>query len=491
MTRSTDDADPHRAAARSVGLTGLATMGQNLALNLADHGYAVHVHNRTTARMRAFVEDRTGGLAVTGHESLADLVAALPRPRVVIAMVAAGGPTDAVLDELMPLLDDGDVVVDGGNAHVDDTRRRAARAADEYDLLYVGAGISGGEEGARHGPSIMPGGPEDARVVVEPILRDIAARAEDGEPCCHWLGTDGAGHYVKMVHNGIEYGDMQVLAEAYDLLRATGRTNEEMAEVFRAWNDGPLRSFLVEITADVLAHRDESRGGEATIDVILDSAGQKGTGRWTAISALEAGRPLTLVAEAVFARVLSSMHDQRQRAAHLLAGPDRRIEPGELSVDDLADAVYAAKIVSYSQGFSLLRAASESNDWGLDLAGIARIWRAGCIIRAALLEDLAVVLDEHDGGDGGRTDEVLLADPFRGALAAAGPGWRRVVAVATANGVPVPALSSALAYHDGLRSPRLPANLVQAQRDYFGAHTYHRLDDPDGEAVHTRWAAGR
>jgi 6-phosphogluconate dehydrogenase len=473
-----------------VGLTGLAAMGQGLALNLADHGYDVHVHNRTTERMESFVADRVGGLPVTGHGSLGDLVGALSRPRMVIIMVAAGGPTDAVIDELTPLLEEGDVIVDGGNAHVDDTRRRVA-AAEERGLLFVGAGVSGGEEGARHGPSIMPGGSPAAREVVEPVLRDIAARAEDGEPCCRWLGPDGAGHYVKMVHNGIEYGDMQVLAEAYDLMRAAGMSNEEMAVVFREWDEGPLRSFLVEITADVLGYRDPERDGEATVDAVLDAAEQKGTGRWTAIAALEAGRPLTLVAEAVLARVLSSMYEERQRAAEVLGGPDRHVERGDLSTDDLADAVHAAKVVSYSQGLSLLRAASEANGWGLDLAGVARIWRAGCIIRAALLEDLATVLDEHDLGDGGGTGDVLLSGPFPEALADAGPGWRRVVATATAAGVPVPALSSALAYYDGLRSRRLPANLIQAQRDYFGAHTYHRLDDPDGAAVHTTWGAGR
>ncbi len=485
MSTSPEPSTPS-GSVRSVGLTGLAVMGQNLALNLADHGYDVHVHNRTTATMQHFV-DGVGDLPVTGHESMADFVAALPRPRVIISMVAAGAGTDAVIDELTPLLDEGDVLVDGGNAHVDDTRRRVV-AAEEAGLLYVGSGVSGGEEGARHGPSIMPGGSAEARELVEPVLRDIAARAEDGEPCCVWLGPDAAGHYVKMVHNGIEYGDMQVLAEAYDLLRATGMSNDDMAAVFRRWDEGPLRSFLVEITADVLAFRDADRGGEETIDTILDSAGQKGTGRWTAISALEAGVPLTLVAEAVMARVLSSMHEERGRAAHLLSGPDRAIPSGELSSDDLADAVYAAKIVSYSQGLSLLRAASEANEWGLDLAAIARIWRAGCIIRAALLGDLSAVLDDHDGGDGSGTDEVLLAGPFRDALATASPGWRRVVATAAAHGIPVPALSSALAYYDGLRSERLPANLIQAQRDYFGAHTYKRLDDPGGEAVHTHWS---
>ncbi len=489
MTTSHDGTTPS-GSVRAVGLTGLAVMGQNLALNLADHGYEVHVHNRTTSTMRRFVDDLAGDLPVTGHETLDDLVAALPRPRVVVSMVAAGAGTDAVLDGLTPLLDEGDVVVDGGNAHVDDTRRRV-RAAEDAGLLYVGSGVSGGEEGARHGPSIMPGGSSGARELVEPVLRDIAARAEDGEPCCVWLGPDAVGHYVKMVHNGIEYGDMQVLAEAYDLLASSGMSNDEMAAVFRAWDDGPLRSFLVQITADVLAFRDTERDGEPTVDAILDSAGQKGTGRWTAISALEAGRPLTLVAEAVMARVLSSMHAQRGRAADLLSGPDRAIPSGDLSTDDLADAVYAAKVVSYSQGFSLLRAASEANGWGLDLAAVARIWRAGCIIRAALLKDLADVLDDHDGGDGSGADEVLLAGPFRDALAAASPGWRRVVAVATAHGVPVPALSSALAYYDGLRSAHLPANLIQAQRDYFGAHTYRRLDDPEGEAVHTHWTAPR
>jgi 6-phosphogluconate dehydrogenase len=478
------------SAPRAIGLTGLATMGQNLALNLADHGYDVHVHNRTTSRMRDFVSGRVGDLPVTGHEDLAGLVAALPRPRVVISMVAAGAGTDAVLDELTPLLEPGDVVVDGGNAHVDDTRRRLADA-EQRGLLYVGCGVSGGEEGARHGPSIMPGGSQGARELVEPVLRDIAARAEDGEPCCRWLGPDGAGHYVKMVHNGIEYGDMQVLAESYDLMRAAGMSNDEMAATFREWNGGRLRSYLVEISADVLSFRDPGRGGEATVDTILDSAGQKGTGRWTAISALEAGQPLTLVAEAVFARVLSSMTGERARAARVLGGPDRSIPAGELSTGDLADAVYAAKVVSYSQGFALLRAASEGNGWGLDLAGIARIWRAGCIIRAELLDDLARVLDEHDLGDGSDADEVLLAGSFPDALAAAGPGWRRVVAAAATHGIPVPALSSALAHYDGLRSERLPANLIQAQRDYFGAHTYHRLEDPDGEAVHTDWAAGR
>ncbi len=460
-----------------VGLTGLAVMGRNLALNLADSGHRVAVHNRTTARMEEFVAGPDGRPDVIGVRSPDELVAALTPPRRIIVMVRSGPAVDAVIDELAPRLETGDILVDGGNSHFADTIRRCRRLEAE-GLRFVGAGISGGEEGARHGPSIMPGGTAAAWPEVGDLLRSIAATAPDGTPCCDWVGDDGAGHYVKMVHNGIEYGDMQLIAEAYSLLRADGRPHDEVADVFETWNRGPLESYLVEITAVILRAVDDETG-EPLVERIVDAAGQKGTGRWTAASALDLGQPLTLVAEAVFARVVSSLREQRQRAADVLTGPSDA--PG-IAVEDLRDAMYASKIVSYAQGFQLLRAAADEHGWDLDLGRIAGLWRAGCIIRAGFLDGITAAFDR----DGGLAN--LLLDPdFGEAVAGAQDGWRRVVAGAVTAGVPVPATASALAFFDGYRRRRLPANLIQAQRDLFGAHTYRRVDaDPD-VVFHTDW----
>jgi 6-phosphogluconate dehydrogenase len=468
-----------RAMGADIGVIGLAVMGQNLVLNLADHGYRVAVHNRTAEKTHDFLDGPGQGAEVEGHDALEGLVGALERPRRILLMVQAGPAVDAVLEQLVPMLDEGDLVLDAGNSRFDDTQQRT-RELEERGLRFLGIGVSGGEEGARRGPSIMPGGSPDAWPLVAEPLQAIAAKAADGTPCCEWLGPDGAGHFVKMVHNGIEYGDMQVIAEAYDLMAASGRSNDEMAEVFRSWNDGVLDSFLIEITAEILAFRDPD--GRSPSDQILDAAGQKGTGKWTVIASLDSGQPLTLVAEALYARTVSSLYDLRQQLSERLAGPPRRVPREALDLDDLRDAVYASKLVSYSQGFMLLRAASDEHGWDLDLRTVASLWRAGCIIRARLLGDIMEAFTEEPGV------ESLLGTPmFAGAIADAQDGWRRVVSTGIVAGVPLPAFSSALAFYDGLRSARLPANLIQAQRDYFGAHTYERVDKARGEAFHTDW----
>ncbi len=469
-----------RTESVDIGLIGLAVMGQNLVLNMADHGYSVGVCNRTTETMREFVDGPAADASVVGFEEVEDLVAALATPRRVMLMVRAGDVVDAVIDQLVPLLDEGDVIIDGGNSRYTDTVRRTADLAAQ-GIRFVGTGVSGGEEGARHGPSIMPGGDPEAWPLVRDVLQDIAADAPDGRPCCDWVGPDGAGHFVKMVHNGIEYGDMQVIAEAYDLMSAMGMANDEMAEVFRTWDDGVLDSYLVEITAEILAHTDPDTD-ESTLDTILDAAGQKGTGTWTAIAALEAGQPLTLVAEAVFARVVSSLVDRRRAASDVLVGPDRTLTAGAIDLDDLRDALYASKVTSYAQGFMLLADASDEHGWDLDLGRVASLWREGCIIRAVFLDDITAAFEADPD-----LDNLLLADVFTDALAAAQDGWRRVVATAVGAGIPVPAYGTALAYYDGIRSLRTPANLVQAQRDYFGAHTYEHLDGDRGEWFHTDW----
>lgn len=482
-----DETDGNRVDASSatadeaadIGLVGLAVMGQNLVMNMADHGFTVAVQNRTEQVTTDFVEGPAAGMTVRGHAELEDLVADLATPRRVMLMVKAGDVVDKVLDQLVPLLDEGDVVIDGGNSKWTDTERRAASLA-EHGLRYVGAGISGGEEGARHGPSIMPGGDPEAWPLVEDVLTSIAAVADDGRPCCDWVGPGGAGHFVKMVHNGIEYGDMQVIAEAYDVMSAMGMTNEEMADVFAEWDDDVLDSFLIEITADILAFVDED--GEATIDAILDAAGQKGTGKWTGMEALDRGQPLTLVTEAVFARVVSAFVEERRRSDVVLDGPDRELEPGAVDLDDLRDALYASKIVSYAQGFMLLAATSEEEDWDLDLGRVASLWREGCIIRSAFLDDITAAFEDEP-----ELDNLLRADFFASAVASAQDGWRQVVTAAVEAGVPVPAYSSALAFYDGIRSARTPANMIQAQRDYFGAHTYERVDAERGEWFHTDW----
>ena len=455
-------------------------MGQNLALNFADHGYRVVVHNRTAARTAEFLAGPAAGTTITGVPDLESMVAELEPPRRVLLMVKAGSVVDGLLEELVTMLSPGDVVIDGGNSHYADTARRVATASAK-GIHFVGAGISGGEEGARHGPSIMPGGDAAAWPRIGPVLQAIAAKVADGTPCCSWIGPGGSGHFVKMVHNGIEYGDLQLIAEAYHFMSAVlTMSNDEIAAVFEEWNRGRLESYLVEITAAVLRHRDAEG---AVIDRILDAAGQKGTGRWTVEAALAMGQPLSLVAEAVFARAVSALQAERVAAAAILTGPSpSAVADRESAVADLEQALYASKIVSYAQGFMLLDAASAENKWGLDLGAIALLWREGCIIRAAFLERIR---------DAYKTDRpprlLLLAPEFTTAVAEAGPGWRRTVSRAVEAGIPVPAYSAALGFFDSYRTARLPANLIQALRDYFGAHTYERVDRPRGEWFHTDW----
>jgi 6-phosphogluconate dehydrogenase len=466
--------------AADIGLIGLAVMGQNLVLNMEEHGFRVAVYNRTQQKTDAFLAGPARGRGIRGASTLEELVGALERPRRVMLMVQAGRAVDAVLDELVPLLEEGDIVIDGGNSFFEDTIRRE-RALRERGLHYLGAGVSGGEEGARHGPSIMPGGPAAAWEPVRPILQAIAAQV-DGESCCDWLGEDGAGHFVKMVHNGIEYGDMQLIAEAYDLLRhGVGLTPAELQRVFAGWNEGDLDSYLIEITRDILGTHDDD--GRLVLDVILDAAGQKGTGRWTAVTALHQGIPVTLVTEAVFARSLSALKEERVAASEHLSGPDARFEGDrEAFVEDVGRALYAAKIASYAQGFMLLSAAAAEHGWTLDLGKVAMLWRGGCIIRSRFLRDIR---DAY--ADDPALSNLLLAPYFRDAVVGAQDAWRRVVAQGVALGIAMPAFSAALAFYDGYRRGRLPANLIQAQRDYFGAHTFERVDRPRGEYTHFDW----
>ena len=464
-----------------IGLIGLAVMGQNLALNMNDHGFKVAVFNRTTSKVDDFLADEAAGTAIVGAQSLEELAGLLQTPRRIMLMVKAGQPVDLTIEALLPHLEEGDILIDGGNSNFQDTTRRMHWLADE-GLLFVGTGVSGGEEGARYGPSIMPGGAADAWPAVSPILQSIAAKVADGTPCCDWIGPEGSGHYVKMVHNGIEYGDMQLISEAYDLLgTGLGLTPAQMSAVFAAWNEGPLSSYLIEITAEILAAVDED--GEPLIDKILDSAGQKGTGKWTAVNALEEGIPLTLIGEAVFARFLSALKEERVRASAILDGPDPALDTAvQAFIDDLGQALYASKIISYAQGYMLLRAASASNEWDLPYGAIALMWREGCIIRAAFLDEIKAAFERDPGL------ENLLLDPyFEAQVENAQAAWRRVVAHAVGAGIPLPAMSSALAFYDGYRRERLPANMIQAQRDYFGAHTYERIDAPRGEYFHTNW----
>ncbi len=467
-------------AEADLGLIGLAVMGQNLALNFTDQGYTVAVHNRSQRRIDELMTGPgAGNSRLIACSEVEQLIQAVRRPRRIMLMVQAGPAIDAVIAQLRPLLAEGDIIIDGGNSRHDDTERRAAELASA-GLAFVGAGVSGGEEGARRGPSIMPGGSPEARDEVVPILQAIAAVAKDGRPCCDWLGSGGSGHYVKMVHNGIEYGDMQVIAEAYSLLSALGLDHLEMADAFEGWGQGLLDSYLVDITVGILRTVDDD--GQPLVDKILDVAGQKGTGRWTVISAMELAQPVTLVGEAVNARILSSLLDQRRQAAQLLSGPSGSLSGRPFTVDDLGQALYGAKVVSYAQGFLLLADASRTHDWGIDLTTVASLWRAGCIIRADLLDDIMAAFT--------RTSDLasLLVDPvFAERLNGVETAWRRVVAAAVTAGIPVPAHASALAFYDGYRRERGPANLIQAQRDYFGAHTYERVDRDRGQWFHTDW----
>ncbi len=468
------------AAKADIGLVGLAVMGQNLVLNMNDHGFTVAVYNRTTSKVDEFLEGPAKGTNIIGCHDLKTFVESLKAPRRIMLMVKAGPVVDSFIDQLVLYLDHGDIIIDGGNSLYNDSDRRT-HELHLKGILFIGSGVSGGEEGARFGPSIMPGGNHAAWPAVKPIFQAIAAQV-DGEPCCDWVGNDGAGHYVKMVHNGIEYGDMQLICEAYQLMReGLGMTGDEIQAVFAEWNDGVLDSYLIEITRDILAVKNED--GELLIDDILDTAGQKGTGKWTGMNALDLGIPLTLIGEAVFARCLSARKDERVTASKVLPklAADFSGDKKEM-VDAIRDALYASKIISYAQGYMLMREAADTYGWELNYGGIALMWRGGCIIRSQFLANIrdAFTIDPQ-------LQNLLLDQFFIDEITAALPGWRKAVGTAISLGVPVPTFSSALSFYDGYRSERLPANLLQAQRDYFGAHTYERLDKPRGEFFHTNW----
>jgi len=465
-----------------IGLVGLAVMGENLILNMESKGFTVAVFNRTVSKVDAFINGRGKGKKLIGCHSLQEMVDVLEKPRKIMMMVRAGAAVDALIGQLMPLLDPGDILIDGGNSYFPDTVRRCAEAKKQR-LLYVGTGVSGGEEGALLGPSIMPGGDEAAWPHVKPIFQAIAAKVDDGSPCCEWLGPDGAGHFVKMVHNGIEYGDMQLISEAYHLMsQGLGMTPAEMAEVFRRWNKGALDSYLIEITADILAKADPETG-KPLVDMILDTAGQKGTGKWTSQAGLDLGVGIPQIAEAVFSRCLSAIKEERVAASGELVGPVPSFDGDrEAFFADLEEAVYAAKICSYAQGYQLLRAASDEWEWDIQYGDVALMWRGGCIIRAQFLGKIKEAFDLDP-----KLANLLLAPHFRQVVAEAQSSWRQVVKTAVDWGLPIPGISSALNYYDGYRCGRLPANLLQAQRDYFGAHTYERIDKPRGEFFHTNW----
>ena len=465
-----------------IGLIGLAVMGQNLVLNMTDHGFRVAVFNRTTSKVDEFLAHEAKGTSVEGARSVAELCAKLRRPRRVMIMVKAGDVVDQTIDQIVPHLEKGDIIIDGGNSLFTDSNRRTKDLA-EKGILFIGTGVSGGEEGARFGPSIMPGGNPAAWPHVKGIFQSIAAKVEDGTPCCDWVGQDGAGHYVKMVHNGIEYGDIQLICEAYQLLKdGLGYTPDQLAEVFAEWNKGELDSYLIEITATIFAKKDED--GQPLIDKILDTAGQKGTGKWTAISALDLGQPVTLIGESVFARCLSALKDERVNASKVLDGPKKMLTISEQKefIEDVRRALYCSKMVSYAQGYMLLRAIEKDQNWNLNMGGIALMWRGGCIIRSAFLGNIKAAFDKNPN-----LENLLLDDFFSGALNKYGWSWRKAVIHAIEIGVPMPAFSTALAFYDGFRTDRLPANLLQAQRDFFGAHTYERVDKPRGEFFHTNW----
>ena len=468
-------------ARADIGLIGLAVMGENLVMNMESKGFTVAVFNRSTEKVTRFVEGRAKGKNIIGTYSIKELVDSLKTPRKIRMMVKAGKPVDDFIEMIAPYLDKGDIIIDGGNSHFPDTIRRT-QYVESKGLLYIGTGVSGGEEGALKGPSIMPGGSYAAWDHVKPIFQAIAAKVEDGSPCCDWVGDNGAGHFVKMVHNGIEYGDMQLICEAYQLMRDyLGMSADEMHEVFKEWNKGDLDSYLIEITRDILAYKDTD--GEPIVDKILDTAGQKGTGKWTAIASLDEGIPLTLIGEAVYARCLSAIKEERVAASKILTGPKPAFTGDRQEfINAIKDALYASKIVSYAQGYTLLRAAAKTYGWNLKYGEIALMWRGGCIIRSVFLGKIKEAFDKNPGLTN------LLLDPFfKEKIEKAQAGWRKVVSQAVLNGISVPALSTALNYYDGYRCERLPANLLQAQRDYFGAHTYERIDKPRGEFFHTNW----
>jgi len=465
----------------NIGLIGLAVMGENLVLNMESKGFTVSVFNRSTQKVDDFLSGRASGKNIIGTHSIEELVASLERPRKIMLMIKAGDAVDEMINTLIPHLDRGDIIIDGGNTHFPDTNRRTAYV-ESKGLLYIGTGVSGGEEGALLGPSIMPGGSKAAWQFVKPIFQAIAAKVEDGTPCCDWVGENGAGHFVKMVHNGIEYGDMQLITEAYQIMRDLLHMNaDEMHLIFKEWNEGELDSYLIEITRDILAYKDTD--GKPLVDKILDTAGQKGTGKWTAITALDFGIPLTLIGEAVFSRCLSALKDEREEASNILHGPVPEFNGERIRfINDIKEALYASKIVSYAQGYSLMEAAAREFKWNLNYGGIALMWRGGCIIRSAFLSKIKEAFVNNP------SITNLLLDPFfKDKVEKAQNGWRNVVSAAAMNGIAIPAISSALGYFDGYRCEKLPANLLQAQRDYFGAHTYERTDKPRGEFFHTNW----
>ena len=464
-----------------IGLVGLAVMGENLVMNMESKGFTVSVYNRTVSKVDNFINGRAKGKNIVGAHSLEELVSQLEKPRKVMMMVKAGAAVDSFIDQLIPLLEEGDVIIDGGNSHFPDTIRRT-EYVESKGLLYIGTGVSGGEEGALKGPSLMPGGSAAAWPLVKPIFQAICAKVEDGAPCCEWVGQGGAGHFVKMVHNGIEYGDMQLICEAYQLMHdGLGMSNEEMHQVFAEWNQGELDSYLIEITRDILAYKDED--GAPIVDKILDTAGQKGTGKWTAVAALDEGVALTLIGEAVFSRCLSAVKEERLAASKVLSGPAKKFEGDKKEMlESIRKALFASKIVSYAQGYALMRTAAATYGWELNYGDIALMWRGGCIIRSVFLGDIKKAFEKQPD-----LANLMLDDYFKAQLDAAQDGWRQVCAAAMLHGVPVPAMSAALSYYDGYRCERLPANLLQAQRDYFGAHTYERVDQPRGQFFHTNW----
>ena len=466
-----------------IGLVGLAVMGENLVMNIESRGYSACVYNRTTEKVENFINGRAKGKNIYGADSLEQLVERLKVPRKVMLMVKAGKPVDDYIDALIQLLSPGDIIIDGGNTHYPDTIRRT-KYVESKGMLFIGTGVSGGEEGALKGPSIMPGGSKEAWPHVMPIFQAIAAKVEDDIRCCDWVGNDGAGHYVKMIHNGIEYGDMQLICEAYFLMKEyLGMSADEMHDVFKEWNTGVLDSYLIEITRDILAYKDDD--GDPIVEKILDTAGQKGTGKWTSVESLDEGVPLTLISEAVYSRCLSAMKDERVKASKILAGPQITSKfngDKKAFIENIRQALFASKIISYAQGFALMRASSDTHNWNLNYGSIAMLWRGGCIIRSRFLSNIKEAFDKNP-----ELENLLLDSYFRDALSEAQEGWRKVCAAAIENGIAIPAFASALTYYDGYRTARLPANLLQAQRDFFGAHTYERIDKPRGEMHHTNW----
>ena len=483
MTQTLEDGQAARQTGRSdIGVVGLAVMGENLILNMASKGFTVSAFNRTVSKVTDFVEGRAKGQSIVGAYDLPQLVSQLSKPRKVMLMVKAGPAVDSFIEALIPLLEPGDIIIDGGNTHYPDTVRRE-KTLREKGLYFIGTGVSGGEEGALTGPSIMPGGSPEAWEAVKPIFQGIAARVADGTPCCDWVGEGGAGHFVKMVHNGIEYADMQMIAEAYSLLRGElGLEPAAIGRIFEDWNRGELDSYLIEITADILSKVDEQTG-QPLVDLILDTAGQKGTGKWTSTTALDVGSPAMTITEAVYARAISALKNERVAASKVLKGPQARPKPDQAEfVEQVRRALYASKIAAYAQGFQLMKLAAAENGWTLDFGSVAMMWRGGCIIRAAFLDDIKAAYDAQP-----ELGNLLLAPYFANLMESHQGAWRQVISVAVLGGVWIPAFSSALAYYDGYRSARLPANILQAQRDYFGAHTYERIDKPRGEFFHTNW----